>query len=98
MTLEHLTAQPLTDHHCHGVLRAGGDGHLPAPAELAGLLNEADGAALPAWYPQTQRTRNPDGHDEFQDQQVDERQEPLAAGVEAGPQLKRHWRSVIHLT
>ena len=35
--LSFVAAQPLVDHHCHGVLRAGGD--------LAGLLNEADGAA-----------------------------------------------------
>jgi predicted TIM-barrel fold metal-dependent hydrolase len=43
--LPFVAAQTLVDHHCHGVLRAGGDGHLPAPVELAGLLNEADGAA-----------------------------------------------------
>jgi hypothetical protein len=43
--LPFVAAQPLIDHHCHGVLRAGGDGHLPDPVELAGLLNEADGAA-----------------------------------------------------
>jgi hypothetical protein len=36
--LPFVAAQPLVDHHCHGVLRAGGD--------LAGLLNEADGAAV----------------------------------------------------
>ena len=36
--LPFIAAQPLVDHHCHGVLRAGGD--------LAGLLNEADGAAV----------------------------------------------------
>jgi hypothetical protein len=35
--LPFVAAQPLVDHHCHGVLRAGGD--------LAGLLNEADGDA-----------------------------------------------------
>ncbi|HVT68502.1 MAG TPA: amidohydrolase family protein [Trebonia sp.] len=35
--LPFVAAQPLADHHCHGVLRAGGD--------LAGLLNEAEGAA-----------------------------------------------------
>lgn len=35
--LPFVAAQPLVDHHCHGVLRDGGD--------LAGLLNEADGAA-----------------------------------------------------
>ena len=43
--LPFVAAQPLIDHHCHGVLRAGGDGHLLDPVELAGLLNEADGAA-----------------------------------------------------
>jgi uncharacterized protein len=36
--LSFVAAQQLVDHHCHGVLRAGGD--------LAGLLNEADGAAV----------------------------------------------------
>jgi uncharacterized protein len=36
--LSFVAEQPLVDHHCHGVLRAGGD--------LAGLLNEADGAAV----------------------------------------------------
>jgi hypothetical protein len=35
--LPFVADQPLVDHHCHGVLRAG--------ADLAGLLNEADGAA-----------------------------------------------------
>jgi uncharacterized protein len=35
--LPFVAAQPLTDHHCHGVLRSGGD--------LEALLNEADGAA-----------------------------------------------------
>ena len=35
--LPFVSAQPFVDHHCHGVLRAGED--------LAGLLNEADGAA-----------------------------------------------------
>jgi uncharacterized protein len=35
--LPFVAQQPLVDHHCHGVLRAGGD--------LAGLLNEADGRA-----------------------------------------------------
>ena len=35
--LPFIAAQPLTDHHCHGVLRSGGD--------LEALLNEADGAA-----------------------------------------------------
>jgi hypothetical protein len=41
--LPFVAAQPLVDHHCHGVLSAGG-GHSGAP-DLAGLLNEADGAA-----------------------------------------------------
>ena len=36
--LPFVAAQPLVDHHCHGVLRADGD--------RAGLLNEADGAAV----------------------------------------------------
>src|SRR5690349_21809109 len=44
--LPFVAAQPLIDHHCHGVLRAGGDGQPPAPLDLAGLLNEADGAAV----------------------------------------------------
>ena len=35
--LPFVAAQQLVDHHCHGIMRAGGD--------LAGLLNEADGAA-----------------------------------------------------
>ena len=35
--LPFVASQLLTDHHCHGVLRAGGD--------LEALLNEADGAA-----------------------------------------------------
>jgi uncharacterized protein len=35
--LPFVAAQPLVDHHCHGILRAGGD--------LSGLLNEADGDA-----------------------------------------------------
>jgi len=35
--LPFVAAQQLIDHHCHGLLRAGGD--------LAGLLNEADGDA-----------------------------------------------------
>ena len=35
--LPFIAAQPLTDHHCHGVLRSGGDPEA--------LLNEADGAA-----------------------------------------------------
>ena len=35
--LPFVAAQPLTDHHCHGVLRSGGD--------VEALLNEADGAA-----------------------------------------------------
>jgi hypothetical protein len=37
--LPYVAAQPLVDHHCHGALRAA------APPDLAGLLNEADGAA-----------------------------------------------------
>ncbi|HEX7163968.1 MAG TPA: amidohydrolase family protein [Trebonia sp.] len=46
--LPFVAAQPLVDHHCHGVLRAGGDGSRPesGPLDLAGLLNEADGAAV----------------------------------------------------
>src|ERR1700749_3501977 len=36
--LPFVAAQPLVDHHCHGLLGGGGD--------LAGLLNEADGAAV----------------------------------------------------
>jgi hypothetical protein len=36
--LPFVAAQPLVDHHCHGVLQAGGD--------LAGMLNEADGDAV----------------------------------------------------
>src|ERR1700761_9823469 len=36
--LPFVAEQPLVDHHCHGVLRGGGD--------LAGLLNEADGDAV----------------------------------------------------
>jgi hypothetical protein len=35
--LPFVAAEQLVDHHCHGILRAGGD--------LAGLLNEADGDA-----------------------------------------------------
>ena len=35
--LPFVAAQPLTDHHCHGVLRSGG--------AVEALLNEADGAA-----------------------------------------------------
>src|SRR6201996_8319019 len=35
--LPFIAAQRLTDHHCHGVLRSGGD--------VEALLNEADGAA-----------------------------------------------------
>src|SRR5690348_1390083 len=42
--LPFVAAQPLVDHHCHGVLRTGGNGHHPL--DLAGLLNEADGAAV----------------------------------------------------
>jgi hypothetical protein len=41
--LPFVAAQPLVDHHCHGLLRSGGD--------LAGLLNEADGAATAAGMP-----------------------------------------------
>jgi hypothetical protein len=41
--LPFVAAQPLVDHHCHGLLRSGGD--------LAGLLNEADGAAAAAGMP-----------------------------------------------
>ncbi len=36
--LPFVATQPLTDHHCHGVLRSGGD--------LEALLSEADGAAV----------------------------------------------------
>ncbi len=43
--LPFVAAQPLVDHHCHGVLRAGGDSYL------AGLLNEADGDATAAGMP-----------------------------------------------
>jgi uncharacterized protein len=48
--LSFVAAQPLVDHHCHGVLRAGGDryppgGPPPVPPDVAGLLNEADGDA-----------------------------------------------------
>jgi hypothetical protein len=48
--LSFVAAQPLVDHHCHGVLRAGGDryppgGGPPVPPDVAGLLNEADGEA-----------------------------------------------------
>src|SRR5882672_1163585 len=35
--LPFVAAQQLVDHHCHGILRSGGD--------VAGLLNEADGDA-----------------------------------------------------
>jgi len=41
--LPFVAAQPLVDHHCHGLMRSGGD--------LAGLLNEADGAAAAAGMP-----------------------------------------------
>jgi hypothetical protein len=41
--LPFVAAQPLVDHHCHGLLRSGDD--------LAGLLNEADGAATAAGTP-----------------------------------------------
>jgi hypothetical protein len=47
--LPFVAAQPLIDHHCHGVLRAAGGATAGAAADagpdLAGLLNEADGAA-----------------------------------------------------
>jgi hypothetical protein len=61
--LPFVAAQPLVDHHCHGIIRAGGDsyppggpptapsgedgpgGYSPGVGGLAGLLNEADGAA-----------------------------------------------------
>jgi uncharacterized protein len=39
--LPFVAAQQLVDHHCHGLLGGGG-----APTDLAGLLNEADGAAV----------------------------------------------------
>jgi hypothetical protein len=41
--LPFVAEQQLVDHHCHGVLRGGGD--------LAGLLNEADGDAVAAGLP-----------------------------------------------
>jgi uncharacterized protein len=41
--LPFVAAQPLVDHHCHGLLRSSGD--------VAGLLNEADGAATAAGMP-----------------------------------------------
>jgi hypothetical protein len=41
--LPFVAAQPLVDHHCHGLLRSSDD--------LAGLLNEADGAATAAGTP-----------------------------------------------
>jgi hypothetical protein len=41
--LPFVAAQPLVDHHCHGLLRSAGD--------VAGLLNEADGAATAAGTP-----------------------------------------------
>jgi uncharacterized protein len=41
--LPFVAAQPLLDHHCHGLLRSSGG--------LAGLLNEADGAATAAGMP-----------------------------------------------
>jgi hypothetical protein len=41
--LPFVAAQPLVDHHCHGLLRSAGD--------VAGLLNEADGAATAAGMP-----------------------------------------------
>jgi len=41
--LAFVADQPLVDHHCHGVLRPG---RALDAAELAGLLNEADGTAV----------------------------------------------------
>jgi hypothetical protein len=64
--LPFVAAQPLVDHHCHGLLRSSGDGHPPGghsapgghprprwpePLDLAGLLNEADGAATAEGMP-----------------------------------------------
>ncbi|HVT67736.1 MAG TPA: amidohydrolase, partial [Trebonia sp.] len=44
--LPFVATQPLVDHHCHGVLRAGGADEGPvSPEGIAGLLNEADGDA-----------------------------------------------------
>ena len=43
LVLPFVAAQQLVDHHCHGILRAGG--------ELPGLLNEADGDAAADWLP-----------------------------------------------
>jgi hypothetical protein len=65
--LPFVAAQPLVDHHCHGIVRAGDDGRPPGErplafpgvraagtcpvgyspeiSDLAGMLNEADGAA-----------------------------------------------------
>jgi hypothetical protein len=40
--LPFVASQPLVDHHCHGVLRGAGS----QASDLAGLLNEADGAAV----------------------------------------------------
>ena len=40
--LPFVAAQPLVDHHCHGVLR----GASSQAGDLAGMLNEADGAAV----------------------------------------------------
>jgi uncharacterized protein len=51
--LPFVAAQPLVDHHCHGV-RAGEDPGADYTAEirdLAGLLNEADGAAAAGGMP-----------------------------------------------
>jgi hypothetical protein len=42
--LPFVAAQPLLDHHCHGLLRS-------SAVDLAGLLNEADGAATAAGMP-----------------------------------------------
>jgi hypothetical protein len=41
--LPFVAEQPLLDHHCHGVLAAGGD--------LPGMLNEAEGAAVAGGLP-----------------------------------------------
>ena len=43
LVLPFVAEQQLVDHHCHGILRAGG--------ELSGLLNEADGDAAADWLP-----------------------------------------------
>ena len=54
--LPFVAAQPLVDHHCHGLLRSSGDGYPPegrsrVPPDLAGLLNEADDAATAEGMP-----------------------------------------------